>query len=316
MVSWMRFPRIGQLVYRIKFFGRKRRCGRVHNKERIPVRLYKPFPTDCILFAVLHHKCGGICLLIPRYRFIAFDRFIFIHPLKRMRHVAGAVYIGDLFRRKAACKRIRNFDDLPFSHAVNEEIRTGIRKDAAAHLIIPIIIVGKTPEARFNAANDDRHAAVRFPGAVGINDRRTVRALPRLAAGRISIARTAFFCRGIMVHHGINVARADQKRKAWPAKAAECLRAVPVRLGENADRIAVAFEHTADNRRAEARMVHIRIADDIYKIKLLNPARGKFRSRSGQKEGSVSGFCLLCHALTLPQTLLLFKGECAYTSIL
>jgi len=119
-----------------------------------------------------------------------------------------------------------------------------------------------------------------------------------------------------MVHHGINVARADQKRKAWPAKAAECLRAVPVRLGENADRIAVAFEHTADNRRAEARMVHIRIADDIYKIKLLNPARGKFRSRSGQKEGSVSGFCLLCHALTLPQTLLLFKGECAYTSIL
>ena len=86
-----------------------------------------------------------------------------------------------------------------------------------------------------------------------------------------------------MVHHGIDVSRADEERKARPAKAAELLRAVPVRLGDDAHRIAVALQHAADDRRAETRMIHVCVADDVYEIKLPDAARGKLLSRGGQE---------------------------------
>ena len=86
-----------------------------------------------------------------------------------------------------------------------------------------------------------------------------------------------------MVHHGIDVSRADEERKARPAKAAELLRAVPVRLGDDAHRIAMAFQHAADDRRAETRMIHVCVADDVYEINLPDAARGKLLSRGGQE---------------------------------
>ena len=283
LIGGMRRARVGQLVYRVQLFGRKRRGRRVHDKESVPMRLHKAFPADRILLAVLRHERGSIRLFVPRHGFVAFDRFVFIHLRERIRHVAGAVHVGDLLHGEAARKRICDLDDLPFPHAVNEKICARIRKDAAAHLIIPVIVMRKTPEARLDAADDDRHAAVCLPHTVRINDRCAVRALPRFAAGRVSVARAALFRGGVMVHHGIDVSRADEERKARPAKAAELLRAVPVRLGDDAHRIAVALQHAADDRRAETRMIHVCVADDVYEIKLPDAARGKLLSRGGQE---------------------------------
>ena len=105
-----------------------------------------------------------------------------------------------------------------------------------------------------------------------------------------------------MVYHGIDVPRADKERKARPAQAFHFLCAVPIRLGNDADRVPVAFEHAADDRWPKARVVYISIANNIYEIKLRNAACGKFRSRSRQKIGWICRRRLLYHAFTLPQT--------------
>ena len=86
-----------------------------------------------------------------------------------------------------------------------------------------------------------------------------------------------------MVHHGIDIAGADEECKAGLAEAFEIFRTVPIRLGNDAHRVAVAFKHPADDGRAKARVIHIRIPDDIHKIKLFNVPFTQFRCAHGHE---------------------------------
>ncbi len=51
------------------------------------------------------------------------------------------------------------------------------------HFIGPIIVVGKTAQAGFNAADDDGHVFISFPHAVGIDNRRPFRPTAGFSAG-------------------------------------------------------------------------------------------------------------------------------------
>ena len=75
---------------------------------------------------------------------------------------------------------------------------------------------------------------------------------------------------GIVVHHGVHVAAADQKAQSGPAKGRDRPGILPIWLRDDAHAVAPAFQNTADNGVAEGRVIYVGITDDIYKVRLRN----------------------------------------------
>ena len=73
-----------------------------------------------------------------------------------------------------------------------------------------------------------------------------------------------------MIDHRIHISGGDKKAKTRFTENRNAVLVLPVRLGDDADGIAVRLKHAADNRRTERGMVHVGISDDIDKVKLLD----------------------------------------------
>ena len=69
-----------------------------------------------------------------------------------------------------------------------------------------------------------------------------------------------------MRDHRVDVAAADHHAVARAAHRAEGVRAVPVWLGEHGHAVALVLQHACDDRRAEARVVDIRIRRDDEEV--------------------------------------------------
>ena len=82
-----------------------------------------------------------------------------------------------------------------------------------------------------------------------------------------------------MRKHGVEIARRNAGKQARTAHDGQRFGVRPVRLGDNPDAPAVGFQHTADHRRAERRMIDIRVAGDDQHIELVPPARVHFGLR-------------------------------------
>ena len=74
---------------------------------------------------------------------------------------------------------------------------------------------------------------------------------------------------GVVVHHGVHVAAADKEAQTGSAEDVNGLGISPVRLGDDDDAVAVAFQNPADDGVAEGMVVHISVADDIDEVTLL-----------------------------------------------
>ncbi|CCY33792.1 uncharacterized protein BN729_02692 [Ruminococcus sp. CAG:60] len=77
---------------------------------------------------------------------------------------------------------------------------------------------------------------------------------------------------GVVVHHGIHVACADQKAKTGLPKHGDAFFFAPVRLRNDAHLVPPALQKTADNGASKGRMVHICISCHVDKIKLVPAA--------------------------------------------
>ena len=72
-----------------------------------------------------------------------------------------------------------------------------------------------------------------------------------LAAGGIGIVRAAFFRRGIVRDHRVNIAAVDEHRIAWPSHREEIMLIAEIRLTKDRDLIACVLEYTGNDRRTE-----------------------------------------------------------------
>ena len=143
--------------------------------------------------------------------------------------------------------------------------------------------MGKPPERRFQPADDDGHVSVGLADAVAVDDGGTVRPQSRLASGGVEILAPAFFGGGVVGHHGVDIAGADQKAQPRPAEFFEIVGGAPVRLGEHGDEKSVLLQHPGDDGRAEGRMIHISVAGDVDKIGYLPTGFADFFGSYGQK---------------------------------
>ena len=126
----------------------------------------------------------------------------------------------------------------------------------------------KAAQGCFDAADEDGNILVGLADQIAIDHRGIIGPLAHFAAGGEGIGLAAVLGDGIMVDHGIHIAAADQKAQTGSAVDIDRLGIFPVGLGNDAHAVAVAFQDPADDGMAKGMVIHICIADHIYKIAL------------------------------------------------
>ena len=129
-----------------------------------------------------------------------------------------------------------------FPHSVGNEIRSRIQKDAAAYLILPIIIMGKTTKARLDPSQYDRGMLICLTDQITVDYCRHVRTKAHLSSRRVGILLAVLSGYGIMVHHRIHISGTDQETKARRAKYLYTLFLTPVGLWNDPHTITSAFQ--------------------------------------------------------------------------
>ena len=130
----------------------------------------------------------------------------------------------------------------------------------------------KPAKARFDAADDDRLAAVGAADEVAVDRYGVIGPLAHHAAGGIGVGFPVGFGDGIVVDHRVHIAAHDEKAQARLAEGIDRSGILPVGLRDDADLIARVLEHARDDRVAKRRMIDIAVADDVDKVALLPSA--------------------------------------------
>ena len=170
-------------------------------------------------------------------------------------------------------ERVGNFNDGALAHAVDEKVGLRVEQNGALELIGPVVVMREPPKACLNAADDDGGFFVALADQIAVDRHSVVRALSHEAAGRVCVNLPVMAGDGIVVHHRVHVAAADQKAEPGLAQDGDGIGIFPVRLRDDADLVAVGLQNTRDDRVSKRRMIDIRVADDIDKV-ALRPAAG------------------------------------------
>ena len=198
-----------------------------------------------------------------------------------------AAHLGAFPHGRAAAHPVRRDENRAFAHAEHQQIRGGIDQNARPHRVVPIIIMGKAPQGSFHAADGNRNIAVGFANQVTIDVDCAIRSPGRFAAWRINIGRTAALGGGVVIHHAVNHAGGDEKAVIRTAKTLEIVGVFPIRLGEHRNVVARGFQRADDDGRAEGRMIHIRVAADINKIRRIPAALAHIRNGCRGKKKTI-----------------------------
>ena len=175
-----------------------------------------------------------------------------------------------------------------FAHAVHQQRRGAVHQNAVAHLIVPVVVVGKAAQGRLNAADQHRHAGISLVNAVAVDRNRPIGAQARLPARGVYIGIAALFRDRIVVHHAVDHAGGNQKAKLGLTEALESLGAVILRQAQHGHMVARVFQHAPDDRVPKGRMIHIGLANHIQKIRRVPAALGNLLGRNGQKGHSAN----------------------------
>ena len=200
-----------------------------------------------------------------------------------MAHERSAAQIGDRLDRLALRETMRDVDDLSLGIAVDQQVGFRIEQHRAAHFLRPVVEVRDATQAGFDAADDDRHVVERFAHALRVDDHRAIGSLAALAAGRVGIVAADAAIRGVAIHHRIHVAGGDAEEQVRLAEPFEVGGRAPVGLGDDADAESLRFQHAADDRHAEARMIDVGIAGDDDDVAAVPAERVHFLARHGQE---------------------------------
>ena len=293
--------RVGQVVHRVEGFTAQRQARLILYQIPICVLLLThALAANRVLLVVLDDERLSVLALVGTDLLMAWQ--LNARRVGRLAHVADAAHFRQFRRIHAVRHPVCAFDDARFAHAVHQQRRTGVHQNTVAHLVVPIVIVGETAEARFHAADENRHIAVRLPDSVAVDDGRAVGAHETFAAGGVGIVVAALFRDGIVVDHAVNHARGHQKAKPGLAELLERGSILPRRQTEHCHAIARLLQNAADNCQPERRVIYIRVAADIHKVGRIPAARVAFVQRYGQKslvESIHGSLASLYHTLLL-----------------
>ena len=269
VIAGMPGAHIGEVVDPVQLFGGQHPHRRVLDQHFVPVALDERPAGHLVL--VVHLEAGGlrVVFLVPGHHFKIGALDSSPGGLLRRAEVAGAADIPHLMDILPRRQPVDDFDRLQFPHPEGEEVGPGVDEDAGVHRVRPVVVMGKPPERRLQAADDNRHIRPVDPAdGLCVDGERPVRAVPRLAAGGVGVVVPAGEGDGIVGDHRVDVPRVDHKAVLRPAEAGVVVVIAPIRLGDNPDGKPLRLDHPGDNRRPEARVVDIGVAGDEDKVQL------------------------------------------------
>ena len=172
--------------------------------------------------------------------------------------VYGSVHKGQAADGNSACQCIRNLPNGPLPHSVGDEIRAAVQEEGTFQAVRPVIVVGQSPEACFDAAQDNGDMGEVPAYQAAVDHGSPIRAPPGFSSRRIGVGVPALFGHGVMVDHGIHIPGGYQKSQPGRSEEADAVFFLPIRLGNNGYRVAPAFQNPADNGRTERSRESIR----------------------------------------------------------
>ena len=156
-----------------------------------------------------------------------------------------------------------------FAHSVNENIGAAFDKYRRPDPIVPIVVICKTAERCLKPADNNGHIGIYFSDLFAIDRDGAIGAFSGLVARRIGVVAAAFFCSGIVSHHGIYISRIYHKGIFRAAETFEIGIGFPVRLSQNSNPEALGLDNAGNNGGSECRMIHIGVPGYDDKIKLV-----------------------------------------------
>ena len=130
--------------------------------------------------------------------------------------------------------------------------------------------MGQSSQAGFNSTDNNRRGLIGVANQITIYNRSVVRPVPHDTARGIHVIISSFFRYGIMIHHGIHISCGNKKTKFWCSQNRYRCIIFPVRLRNNANRIAVCLKNSGNNGMTKGWMVNIGIAANVDKVQLFD----------------------------------------------
>ena len=178
-------------------------------------------------------------------------------------------------------------DDGMLTHAVHQTVGAGIAQDRRHDVIRPVVIVRKAAQGGLQSAEINRDIGERPTRQLGIDRNRAVGTLSAHAARGVGVIMPALFGYRIVGNHRVDVAAVDEDGIARPSHREEIRLRAEVRLGQDCDAEAGVLQHTGDDRRAERRMIQIRIAGHQQEVAVIPAARDHIFFGNRQKAGII-----------------------------
>ena len=175
---------------------------------------------------------------------------------------------GDVLHPEAARERVRDLYNTVLTHPVGDEIGAGLQQNRAAHTVRPIVIMPHPSETRLDAADHNRRPLVFSPDQIAVHNHRPVRPVPCLAVRTVRVLVPVLSRDRVMIHHRIHISGRHQEPEPRLPEYINALRGPPVRLTDHPHMIPMRRQNPGYDRRAEARVINIRIPADIDKVHL------------------------------------------------
>ena len=257
----MRGPHEGQLVQGIQVGAIDRVGGRLLQQGPVAVHLHQAPTAVRRLLGFDHlgqaHEVGLVGLkLLPRgqneaVRKIRCSRCLAAQEERRTPDagevsVAGTQSGDDLTHRRLA-------------HAVYQHIGLGVGHDGGLELVFPVVVVSHTTHGGLHATEHHGGTGEGPACHLGVDHCGMVGATSRNPAGAVHIVLPAMPGRRVVGEHRVQVARRDAHEEPRCSHALDRLDVLPVGLGDNAHAQAHVFQDPPNHRRAERRMIDIRI---------------------------------------------------------
>ena len=111
------------------------------------VKLANGATVDRILIFILHAKrLGVLAFVVFELVIVKGCRYVIVDGILGTAKVDRSAHVADLFDGHTAREQLRDAQKDVLAHTVGENIGGTVDKNRAAHLVIPIIVVGKATE--------------------------------------------------------------------------------------------------------------------------------------------------------------------------
>ena len=158
-VAGMRHPGVGEVERGVDLLGghgwphgvdayHLSVCLLPHHMPVHPVRLYLHIPEVLRLAPPV-----GQAFLVAVEHYVVLSRFF-----RGEKHRLG--HIGDILHGDASVEKRGDLDHRCLSHAVDEHIRSRVHKNRGAQPVLPVVIVGHSPQRGLDAAGYYRHVGI------------------------------------------------------------------------------------------------------------------------------------------------------------